>query len=138
MIRLMPVILLACFLMQTACSSSRNATPGGTGAKSYEIQRQQSIQRVRFVKVGSETNQVDIFFMRNGSNNIAAVNNLQFSYSSGSLHRTMNSAQIRYINTPFDARIHYFVPSKFNASMLDCELDFRLTAPGHWRVYLYN
>jgi len=131
-------LFLSVLLSLTACSSSRNATPGGTGEKFYEIQRKQSIQRVRFVKIGSETNQVDIFFMRNGSNNYGAVTNLQLSYSSGSLHHTMNSAQIRYIDTPFDARVHYFVPSKFNASMIDCELDFTLTAPGHWRVYLYN
>lgn len=139
MYRSVPLLSISLIILSLiACSSSKNASPGGTGEQAYKINYRQSIQRIRFVQIGSETNQVDIYFMRNGSNNLAAVGNLQFSYSSGSLHRTMNSAQIRYIETPFQGRVHYTVPNLFNANLLDCELDFTLTGPGHWRVYLYN
>ena len=97
-----------------------------SSSQGYKVIRERSVKRVAFRKTGHLPD-VDLKFVRGGTP--SRVNVRFFEASSGLGYST--------VQFPYRCALKFEVPNELNTNRYLCELEFEITEPGYWTVYVY-
>lgn len=103
----------------------------------YKILTSLSVSRYTINKVSSTGTEVRIKILQGGSDNMG-IEDLSFSYDSGTEFRLGNTLGIQNVRFPIDVKVKYRTWNQLHTAQYDVTFEFSIQQPGTWQVMISN